>query len=521
MMRGAAVKSEEQPLDKGVLMLMGAVACLLTYLVIKEVQLPKMVIILGSIAGSVWLLTQGLSKPELVTYALVAYVPFSKQLNGDFGGAAMALNFTNLLMGYIMLVWFTGRFSKGEPMWISSALNIPIFIFLVIGAVSIVRGSYYTGYMHYALVGYKRWITPIFLYFLVLNTVKDRRTIQHVIAIIMIVTTLVGLMAIYDYFDLGHVSSLEKSRIGGIADQPNMLAAFFNYYMFLPLGFFLMNMNKGKYWLLLIPFLICFRGIMVTFSRGGYLAFALGLYAIIFFRSKIMFGLMVLLTFAAITFPVLLPGGIRYRMGQTFQGPPATYSATMEQPADSLESSASTRVEVWKGALVMIGQHPFWGVGYGLFQPMIKYYWSGQKPIDAHNTYLIIAAEMGIPALLVFLLIVLIVFWHTFSLYRNTQDPFDKAVALGFIGGLFGLLMSNMFGSRLDSQEVSGYFWILAALVMRLKILDRQEGRFAAKGRKLDVPRGTDGAEIVPLPIRRRMAPRKLDSVWSPARSLS
>jgi hypothetical protein len=35
--------------------------------------------------------------------------------------------------------------------------------------------------------------------------------------------------------------------------------------------------------------------------------------------------------------------------------------------------------------------------------------------------------------------------------------------------------MSNMFGSRLDSQEISSYFWILTALIMRLRILDVRE----------------------------------------------
>ena len=39
--------------------------------------------------------------------------------------------------------------------------------------------------------------------------------------------------------------------------------------------------------------------------------------------------------------------------------------------------------------------------------------------------------------------------------------------------------MSNMFGSRLDSQEVSSYFWILAALMMRLKILDQKDAKEA------------------------------------------
>lgn len=205
------------------------------------------------------------------------------------------------------------------------------------------------------------------------------------------------------------------------------------------------------------------------------MAFGLGLFAITFFRSRILFLLLIGAACIAYLNPVLLPAGIRFRMSQTFQKD-ITYAETVEQVEGSLDTSAKNRVEVWKGGLMMVQDHPFFGVGYGLFQHMITYYWSGGRPIDAHNTYLIIAAEMGIPALLVFLLIILLVIWNTYHLYATTKDPFAKALALGFLGGLFGLLMSNMFGSRLDSQEVSSYFWILAAIIMRLKILDQKEG---------------------------------------------
>ena len=58
-------------------------------------------------------------------------------------------------------------------------------------------------------------------------------------------------------------TSLEKSRIGGIAHQPNMLSAFFCYYMFLPLGFFLLNMR-----FLIIRFfwiILCVCGILLFY----------------------------------------------------------------------------------------------------------------------------------------------------------------------------------------------------------------------------------------------------------------
>ena len=43
---------------------------------------------------------------------------------------------------------------------------------------------------------------------------------------------------------------------------------------------------------------------------------------------------------------------------------------------------------------------------------------------------------------------------------------------MGFAGGLVGLLVICMFGSRITSFEIFGYFWILAAIVVRANALE-------------------------------------------------
>ena len=89
--------------------------------------------------------------------------------------------------------------------------------------------------------------------------------------------------------------------------------------------------------------------------------------------------------------------------------------------------------------------------------------------------YILIGAEMGIPALLVFLLLLLLMILNARKLYSVTNDKFFKALALGFIGCLGGIVVANMFGGRLDSQEVSSYFWILSALIFKALYIENQE----------------------------------------------
>ena len=94
---------------------------------------------------------------------------------------------------------------------------------------------------------FRKWILPLYLYFLFLNSVRDKQVIKNIAIIIMMVTLMVAMMSIYEARE-------EEGRVRGVFDQANILAAFFNYYMFLPFGFFILNLKRFKYWAFLIPF---------------------------------------------------------------------------------------------------------------------------------------------------------------------------------------------------------------------------------------------------------------------------
>ncbi len=447
------------------------------FLVLKEVQLPAPVILGFGGLGLLGLLIAGLQDPAIAFYVLIAYMPFSRVLVGDFGTQATALNFTNILMGWVIIAHALNRLSQRQRVWEPSPLNKFVWLFVLMGALSLFRAGFEYGseYMSMFVIPLKQWLTPVLMYFLSLNIGKDRKTAKTTVVIIMVAVTIVGLMAIYDYMDESG-ASFDKSRVGGIAEQPNTLGAFFDYYMFLLLGFFLIYANRVKAWLLLIPFAICFRGIMVTFSRGAYLGFAAGSLAATFFRQKVLFVLAIFLGLWMYMNPVLLPAGIRYRMGMTYVGE----SRDPEDPTQGLESSAAQRLEIWKGALRMVHDHPWFGIGYGAFPSLIAGYTGGATgAIDAHNSYLLIASEMGLPTLGLFLITLCVIAFYTYWLYHHTDDRFIKATALGFLAGLFGLLVANLFGSRMDDQAVSSYFWVLCGLVMRWGGTERAERRAA------------------------------------------
>jgi len=450
---------------------------LMAWVIQFDVNVPSGVLI-GLLAGAgMAIFVAGLMRPEIPLLALAAYVPFNKVLVGDFGGMMTAFNLTNLLMGIAIMGYVMRQLSARRPLLERSGLNVPVLLFCALGAASLLQGvlaGHGEGYAAAFLIPLKRWLTPIVLYFLAYHLIRDRRGAQQLLTVMLIVVTVAALMAIKDYIDVGPNSSLERSRVGGIAGQPNMLGAFFCYYMFFYAAFWLENISKARSWALLAPFLLCFRAIMVTFSRGAYLSFAAGALTLTFFKNKVLCFIVIALGVFAFMNPWMLPRGIAYRFESTVRED--RINDVYEEPdfVNTLDKSSYSRIKIWGGAIDMIKDHPLTGVGYGLFPYFINEYVRVPSKIDAHNSYLIIAAEMGIPALLVFLWIVAVVFFKSRWLYRRAEEPFFRAMALGWLAGLGGLLMANMFGSRLHSEEISSYFWILCGLIMRAVTIERE-----------------------------------------------
>ena len=440
------------------------VVCIFATIVIKNVSLPQSVIRPIGVIALTLLFYAAFFKPIIPFLALVVYMPFSRVLVGDFGTYATGFNLTNVLMFIAAFGWIVNSITKQERIFKKGILNAVVIGFIAWGFISLISSSYLygSGYLESFMIPLKRWLTPILLYFLALNMVRDKQALKRVVIAMMLVTIIIGLMAIRDYDFVKDATSLAGARVGGIFEAPNTLAGFFVYTMFLFLGFFLVYFPRLKYLLLIFPFLVVFRGIMVTFSRGAYIGCAFGGLAITFFKSKFLFLIIALLLFFTLLNPSFLPKGIRNRMGSTFYDEKVA-STSLEEIKDE---SAQVRIELWKGAIAMTKDRPIFGYGYGTFPYVIGNYVPGLSNFDAHNTYLILAAEMGIPALLIFLLILFIMIKNARWLYLKSKDKFVRAFALGMLGCLFGLVMVNMFGSRLNSEEVGAYFWIYAGLIM-------------------------------------------------------
>jgi putative inorganic carbon (HCO3(-)) transporter len=162
------------------------------------------------------------------------------------------------------------------------------------------------------------------------------------------------------------------------------------------------------------------------------------------------------------------------RLGEIFIG---TGVSSAREP--SLET-LSGRVEVWSRALYAIQDFPFTGMGMGTFPhviPVLYPYFtiSPDAPIShAHDEFLQVAVDLGIPGLVAFLAIYLASAQSLIAVIRRSTDSFRRAAALGVAVGLASHAVHGLTDAVLLGTKPSVVWWMLLGLGMATFALERE-----------------------------------------------
>jgi O-antigen ligase len=107
------------------------------------------------------------------------------------------------------------------------------------------------------------------------------------------------------------------------------------------------------------------------------------------------------------------------------------------------------RLAWWQGALVVIRQHPFLGLGPGTYEHAMSFLHLPLRTWFAHNTFLQFAAESGTPSLFCLVFII-------GSLFRKQTYPIQA--------GIVAVLAHNLVDYSLSIPAVSFLFWIMLGM---------------------------------------------------------
>jgi putative inorganic carbon (hco3(-)) transporter len=195
--------------------------------------------------------------------------------------------------------------------------------------------------------------------------------------------------------------------------------------------------------------------VLLTASRGG----ALGMGAVLLLwtirslaKGRIAVGAVVAV-FVAL---MMAPGGPwdREETGQTLSG--------------HVDASTQGRIDAWRTAKNIVEEHPITGVGIGAFMAAYDRYAPGDagQARTAHNSFAMIAAEMGLPALLLFIMALGGAF---ISLGRVARDGAARPaiMARGVQTSLFGFVVCSQTGGYTFSWPLYFILGLAAAITLR------------------------------------------------------
>lgn len=302
----------------------------------------------------------------------------------------------------------------------------------------------------------------MFGYFLTANLMRTERWLKRCVWALIVSGTVVAIVGILQYLfampqmnawlDTSYFYDIE-GRAVSVFDNPNVLAS----YLVLILPFTLLGMVQAKkrkekllYHISVLSVLVC---LVLTWSRGAWLAVLVSvlIFALMYSKKTVRFLVFLCGCIPFLTF--LLPQSITRRFMSI---------------GDLTDSSSMYRLYTWKGSLRSIREYFMGGVGYGNaayneIYPQFAY--AGIEAAEhTHSLFLQILFGMGIGGLLIFCTVLFLSAQMNLEYFKNCKKSESRFMVLACICAIAASLVMGIFDFVWYNYRVFFLFWVILAL---------------------------------------------------------
>ena len=220
--------------------------------------------------------------------------------------------------------------------------------------------------------------------------------------------------------------------------------------------------------------------IALTQSRGTFLGLLVGFGPPLLARLRKRPSAMAPVLIALAVIAVLVPAASWHRIGSITRL--TSIQTNAEAPKDGRPPAAQDRVEglaltsarqrfdILKTGLHIAASHPILGVGVGCYREANARYAPELGEHDAHNTYLSLAAEMGLPGLLLWLGLVGSVLSHVRRRRADLEADVSTVQVVWIERAVIGFLVAGFFASY---AGVTVFYLFLGTLWAASNVLGR------------------------------------------------
>nr|MBC7244152.1 O-antigen ligase family protein [Chloroflexota bacterium] len=442
--------------------------------------------LLVAVAGGLLMLRS----TQLTFFAIVGVIcllPFAALPVPNIGFSPTLLD---LVLLVLLVNWLFQVARKKQKQVIGSALALPIVLFMALACASFIIGLSYAPLTTNLLRHFVELLLSIFLFFVVINTVQSPKHLEHIITILILAGFAASLIGVVLYFlpqnlTIRLLSTLRVFRYPAGSDvlrfvednpdlplratstsiDPNVLGGLLvivagvtvpQFLAHDPLPLFGRWLRwKGINWLVMPVLAVMLLCLLLTFSRGAMAGLGAALCILALLRYRKLLGF------------VLVVGLLILLLPQT-----QWYVQRFLAGLRGEDLATQMRFGEYKDALILISRYPWFGVGF-----------AGAPDIDTYIgvscVYLLIAEEMGLIGLAMFLFIMALVMIQILrSLQKITAFPRLESVLLGLFTALLGALFTGIFDHyffNLNFQHAVTLFWLCVGLSIATTLLpDRQ-----------------------------------------------
>jgi hypothetical protein len=291
------------------------------------------------------------------------------------------------------------------------------------------------------------FIRCVVMFIVIVNVVRTRARLKGLVLLAVACGIWLSFEAIND-FRLG-LATIEGYRAGGrgggIFGNSNDMALFLVTIVPIALALLLGSRSLSGKFLFGVCVLLMVSGIVLTYSRGGFIGLMV---ALTFFAWKAgkrhRLEIVVVGFLIAAAFLALVPG-YALRM-----------ASILVPSLDPVGSSEARSGELFRSLYVAI-RHPLLGIGMGNYAPEMSH-----RGLVTHNSYTQVAAEMGMAALYCYTMFVVTPLRKLGQIGRETFQARSNShyyyLAVGLQASLVGYLVCSFFASV-------AYLWYVYYLV--------------------------------------------------------
>jgi tetratricopeptide (TPR) repeat protein len=421
-------------------------------------------------------------------------------------------------MGSLILLFswlITGLYKQETFVLVKSNLSLPLICFLVWALFSL----FWSTNRYNGLVLWVHWSTCGLVYFLCLQILTSANRIKvlfYTLSIAAVIVSIIGLLQYFfeiDWF-------LQLAKPASTFGNKNMAAQFIGLCFPVVIMFFISAKKSRNMWTAALILSLVTVYLFHTRTKAVWVAIMAQVFILVLFFLYNRFALKgkvglwnLQKTIAGISTAVVVlllinlgPSGWKWQIGEASQqfekmvtplkGRPGELSGNIspemkETTQDYATSSAGARLVIWRNTIDLIKTHPIRGVGlnnFGVEYPriaidskrdtLLKLF---HGPRHAHNDYLQIISELGLPAILLIIWASFLILKSTVVLLKPNTPQENTIIGTICLAGIAGLAVNACASFPMYRAVPPLLLAVYSAILYRMTRVIEPEGTPSAK----------------------------------------